>query len=53
VPFKLIGQSLWLKATAVTVRIYREHDLVAVHTRLQRPGSRATLDDHLPPEAVA
>lgn len=53
VPFKLIGQSLWLKATAVTVRIYHEHELVAVHTRLQRPGSRATLDDHLPPEAIA
>ena len=53
VPFKLIGQTLWLKATPVTVRIYREHDLVAVHTRLFRPGSRATLDDHLPPEAIA
>jgi len=53
VPFKLIGQSLWLKATPVTVRIYRDHDLVAVHSRLSRPGSRATLDDHLPPEAIA
>ena len=53
VPFKLIGQTLWLKATPVTVRIYREHDLVAVHARLFRPGSRATLDDHLPPEAIA
>lgn len=53
VPFKLIGQSLWLKATPVTVRIYREHDLVAVHARLFRPGGRATLDDHLPPEAIA
>jgi transposase len=53
VPFKLIGQSLWLKATEVTVRIYHEHEMVAVHTRLQRPGSRATLDDHLPPEAIA
>lgn len=52
-PFKLIGQSLWLKATPVTVRLYSEHDLVAVHTRLHRPGSRSTLDDHLPPEAIA
>ena len=53
VPFKLIGQALWLKATPVTVRIYRDHALVAVHSRLSRPGSRATLDDHLPPEAIA
>jgi transposase len=53
VPFRLIGQPLWLKATPVTVRIYREHELVAVHARLFRPGSRATLDDHLPPEAIA
>jgi len=53
VPFRLIGQPLWLKATPVTVRIYRDHELVAVHSRLFRPGSRATLDDHLPPEAIA
>lgn len=53
VPFKLMGQSLWLKATPVTVRIYRDHELVAVHTRLFRPGSRSSIDDHLPPEAIA
>jgi len=53
VPFKWIGQSLWLKATPVTVRLYRDHDLVAVHSRLTRPGSRSTLDEHLPPEAIA
>ena len=53
VPFKLIGQSLWLKITAVTGRIYQEHELVAVHTRLFRAGSRTTLDDHLPPNAAA
>lgn len=53
VPFRLMGQTLWLKATAVTVRIYRDHDLVAVHPRLTRPGARATADDHMPPEALA
>ena len=53
VPFKLIGQQLWLKLTAVTVRIYRDYELVAVHTRLFHAGSRTTLDDHLPPEAIA
>ncbi len=53
VPFRLLGQSLWLKATAVTVRIYRDHELIAVHPRLTRSGSRATADDHMPPEALA
>lgn len=53
VPFKLIGQSLWLKATPVTVRVYRDHELQAVHPRLTKPGARATSDDHLPPEAIA
>jgi transposase len=53
VPFRLIAQTLWFKATIATVRIYREHELIAVHPRLTRPGSRATADDHLPPEALA
>jgi transposase len=52
VPFKLAGQSLWLKASGGTVWLYREHALVATHTRLTRPG-RATVSDHLPPEAMA
>lgn len=53
VPFRLMGQTLWLKATPATVRIYRDHDLIATHPRLFKPGSRSTLDDHLPPEALA
>jgi transposase len=53
VPFRLLGQTLWLKATAVTVRIYRDHGLIAVHSRLTRPGTRSTADDHMPPEALA
>jgi transposase len=53
VPFKLIGQSLWLKASSGTIRIFREHELVAVHPRQFHPGNRCTADDHLPPEAIA
>lgn len=53
VPFRLMGQTLWLKATPATVRIYRDHELVATHPRLFKPGHRATLDDHMPPEALA
>lgn len=52
-PFKLAGQSLWLKATVNMVWLYREHELIASHARLTRPGSRSTVPDHLPPEAQA
>lgn len=53
VPFRLIRQLLWLEATDTTVRLYREHVLVAMHARLTRPGQHSTLNDHLPPEALA
>jgi len=53
VPFRLLGQTLWLKATVATVRLYRDHELIAVHARLIQPGTRSTTDDHMPPEALA
>jgi len=52
-PFRWIGEKLWLRAGAAFVRLYREHELVAVHPRLLRPGSKSTTAEHLPPEAVA
>ena len=52
VPFRLMGQVLWLKATAATVQCFREHDLVATHPR-HPAGKRSTLPDHLPPDALA
>lgn len=52
-PFPLIRQTLWLKATDATVKIYHDLKLVAVHPRLTRPGDRSTVDEHLPPEAIA
>lgn len=52
-PYKLIKQALWLRATETTVRLYRDHELVAMHPRLFKPGSRHTLDEHLPPNALA
>lgn len=51
-PYRLVGQPLWLKATATTVQLYRDHELVAAHPR-QRPGARSTVRDHLPPDALA
>jgi transposase len=51
--YKLVKQTLWLRASETTVRLYRDHELVAVHPRLFRPGSRNSLDEHLPPNALA
>ena len=53
VPFHLVHQPLWLRASETTVRLYRQQELVAVHARLSQPGSRTTVDEHLPPEAWA
>ena len=44
---------LWLRAAETTVRVFRDHEPVAVHARRFKPGSRSTLDEHLPPEALA
>ena len=53
VPFKLIGQSLWLKATEAMVTLYCEQESVATHVRLVRAGDRHTVADHLPSAAQA
>jgi hypothetical protein len=53
VPYSLIEKSLWLRATPSAVHLFEDYRLVAVHPRLRRAGERSTLDDHLPPEALA
>lgn len=53
VPFRLMGQSLWRKATDQLITVYRDHELIATHPRQTRPGARSTGQDHLPPEALA
>jgi transposase len=52
-PFRLVRQQLWLKATSTTVALYQDLKLVATHPRLKRPGQRSTVDEHMPPEALA
>ena len=52
-PYRLVKQILWLRATETTLRIYRDHELVAVHPRLLKAGSKSTLVEHLPPNARA
>ncbi len=53
VPYPLVHQSLWLRASDTSVRIYKDHELKAIHPRLEHPGGRSTLDEHLPPNALA
>jgi transposase len=50
-PHRLIGQRLWVRATATQVQLFHVHALVATHLTA-RPGQRRTLHDHLPPDKV-
>ena len=52
-PFRLIHQTLWLEITPDALRIYREHELVAIHPRLFKSGDKSTVEDHIPPDAQA
>jgi len=52
-PYPLVHRELMLKATDTTVKLYYDHNLVATHVRLKHPGQRSTVDEHMPPEALA
>lgn len=52
-PWQQVGQTLDVRASETTVRIYHNHRLIAVHPRATRPGQRSTVLEHLPPEHVA
>lgn len=53
VPYQLIEQSLWLKAAPYVISLYKDEQLLLTHARTFTPGSRRTLDAHLPPNALA
>lgn len=53
VPFTLVGQALWLRATDTAVTIYQDYRQVAMHPRGRKAGGRFTVRDHLPPDAQA
>lgn len=52
-PHRLVHRKLWVRATEKTVEVFHEHELVAVHPRLHQRGSRSTIEQHLPPNALA
>ena len=47
VPWKLVGKTVWIRATASTVTIFCDEVRVATHDR-RGPGHRSTKDAHLP-----
>lgn len=53
VPYTLVGKALWLRATDGAVSLFEDYRHVHTHARVQRPGERRTLADHMPPQAQA
>lgn len=52
-PYRLVHQKVFLEASETSVRLYTDHLLIASHPRLDRPGERSTIDEHLPPDQIA
>jgi len=51
-PHRLVGQSLMVCATDTLVKIFHQHELLALHQRADRPGQRRTNSAHLPPDKM-
>ena len=47
-PMRYVGQVLWVRGDAQTLRIYADYTLLATFPRATRPGQRQTNLDHLP-----
>lgn len=52
-PYQFVHQLLWLRTSESVVRIYHDYNEIAIHPRLHIPGSRHTIDEHMPPKAQA
>lgn len=53
VPFRLISQSVLLRVSAATVDILHNEQIVASHLIGFKPGTKRTVDDHLPETYLA
>jgi transposase len=49
VPYTLIHQEVYLRATQSTVEVFFNHRRVASHLRLKSPGRHTTVSEHMPP----
>jgi transposase len=47
-PYTLIGEELWLRATATIIEIFHARRRVATHSRSHVKYQHSTLDDHMP-----
>jgi transposase len=47
-PVRFVGQTLWVRGDAQTVRIFADYTLMATFPRATHPGQRQTNLDHLP-----
>jgi transposase len=47
VPWKHIGQAVWVRASAHSIVVYADDERVATHPR-RGPGYRSTVEEHLP-----
>ncbi len=52
VPFRLVGEKVWVRGGLNSVGIYVDYQLVASHLRATEAGQRTTQVDHLPPAKV-
>jgi len=52
-PFRLVGQTLWVRGGTQSVQIYTsDYQVVTTHPRAYNPGQRLTNLDHLPTHKV-
>jgi len=47
VPYQLIGQAVWVRATPESITVYANEERVATHRRREK-GHRSTVEEHLP-----
>ena len=52
-PYRFVRRQLWLQVTEHSVKVFRDHQLIAIHPRAHRPGQKTTCNDHLPSNALA
>ena len=52
-PWKHVGETLDVSLSESSVRLYVNHDMVAIHPRARRKGQRCTSREHYPPEYLA
>lgn len=50
-PYQHIKETIWLRASETSVRLYDNNELVGIHPRLFKPGDRSTEKGHFPPKA--